>query len=115
MTWLKCSDDYADGCVQLTDAEYRTLHEALLWVMRREDGPRFRKRELHRFAETNDPESAMSRLVALGYVADYVDHYEVLYHYEWQQEPDVIVRRRKKDAARQRRKRRRDVGLPEDD
>ena len=51
MVWLKCSDDYSDGCISLTDAEYRTLHEALLWVMRREVGPRFPKRELRRFAD----------------------------------------------------------------
>jgi hypothetical protein len=111
MTWLKCSDDYGDGCLSLDDAEYRTLHEALLWVMRREVGPSFPKRELMRFAETADPETAMAGLVRKGFVAERPTDYEVLFHMQHQVEPEVIARRRENDAERQRRKRRKAAGL----
>ena len=100
----------------LSDAAYRTHDEALLWVMRREVGPRFPKHELRRFAETSDPETAARELVACGFWIDHDgDGFEVLHHMEHQVEPEVIARRREMDAERQRKARLKKAGLADSD
>ena len=113
MVWVKKSDDFSDECaaVSLSDAAYRTHDEGLLWVMRRETGARFPKRELRRFAETADPETAVRELIDCGFWRDHGDSYEVVHHMQHQVEPEVIAARRANDAERQRRVRRKLAGL----
>src|SRR5215207_6648196 len=115
--WLKKSDDFSEECAHLSDAAYRTHDEALLWVMRREIGPRFPKRELKRLAETKtgNPDAAARELVARGFWLDHGTEYEVVHHMEHQPEPEVLTRRREMEAERQRRARLKKAGLDPDD
>ena len=111
MTWTKLTDDYGDQHAQLSDAAFRTHTEGLLWVMRRERGARFPKRELRRFAETPQPEDAAAELVVANLWADHGTEYEVVAQYGDQVEPEVIARRRENDAARQRKARLKKAGI----
>ena len=111
MTWLKLPDDFDDSADDLTDAAYRTHVNALLYVMRRETGPRFPKRKLRLFAGTSDPDAAVPELLACAFWKDHGDEYEVVHGMEHQPEPEVLAKRRADDAERQRRKRRVDAGL----
>jgi hypothetical protein len=116
MTWLKKSDEFSDECRNLSDAAYRTHDEGLLWVMRRENGGRFPKRELHRFAETLDPDKAAAELVAAGFWRDHGREFEIVHHMHHQVEIAVLIKRRENTAERTRRWRRREAGFaPEDD
>lgn len=112
MTWVKISDDFAEDCSSLSDAAFRTHVEALGWVMRRERGARFPKRELRRFTETRgDGEAAARELVEKGYWAEQGEEWEVVHSYANQPEPEVIAARRAADAERQRRARLRAAGI----
>lgn len=114
MTWTKLSDDFADQCADLTDAAFRTHVEGLAWTMRRETGGRITERDLRRFAECDNPETAAAELVRGGYWMPDPSGWRIVHHMEYQPEPDVIARRRAMDAARQRRKRRKAAGLDTD-
>lgn len=107
MTWTKLSDDFSDQCRDLTDAAFRTHVEGLLWTMRRETGGQISHRDLLRFAECADPETAVAELVAVGWWSTTPGGWQIQHHMEHQPEPDVIDARRRLAAERQRRKRRR--------
>jgi hypothetical protein len=113
--WLKNSDDYPEDCARagLSDAAYRTHHEALCWVMRRENGGHISKRDVQRFAESDLADEAVEDLVACGFWRAVAGGYEVVFHLEHQPEPDVIQARREAAAERQRRHRRARLGLPD--
>lgn len=113
MTWLKLSDDYSDDCarVELSDAAYRTHTEALNWVMRRETGGRLTHRDVRRFAESENAETAIKELLDAGFWEVTAYGYRVVHHMEHQPEPDLIERRRELTAERVRRHRRKKAGL----
>lgn len=113
MTWLKLSDDFGDECARadLSDAAMRTHVEGLLWCMRRETGGALTKRDVRRFAETADPDAAVTELVNSGFWIREGDGYRVVQHMEHQPEPDVIDRRRSLTADRVRKHRRKRAGL----
>jgi type II secretory pathway component HofQ len=115
MGWLQLSDDCGDECRNLSDAAFRTHIEGLLWAMRRENGGRFPKRELCRFAETSDPDKAVTELVSAGWWLDLIEDYRVVHDMQYQTEPKVLAKRRAATAERTRRWRRKAAGLPEDD
>jgi hypothetical protein len=115
VSWLKKSDDFGRDCRDLSDAAYRLHDEGLLWVMYRENGGRFPKRELYWFAGTLDPDKAVAELLACGFWLDLVTDYEIKHHMEHQTEPEVMRKRRENDAKRQRARRRKAVGLPAED
>jgi hypothetical protein len=111
MTWLKKSDDYADHCEDLSDAAYRTLDEALLYVMRRETGPRFPKHKLRKFATSRGRKRAAAELVTGGFWLDHGDDYEVLYHMEHQPEHELLAKKRSNASERTRQWRRRQAEM----
>jgi hypothetical protein len=113
MTWLKLPDEFDDQCEDLSDSAYRLHVNALVWVMRRELGPRFPKRKLRLFAQTTDPDTDVTELVSRGFWLDLISDYEVVYGMEHQPEPEVLAKRRADAAERQRRYRRKQVGLPD--
>lgn len=114
--WVKTSDAYPDRCaaVDLSDAAYRTHHEAISWVMRRENGPLISKRDVDRFAESPMADAAVVELLDAGFWRPAAGGYEVVMGMEHQPEPEVIEARRMADAERQRRSRRKRAGLPDD-
>ena len=114
MTWLKLSDNYSDGTQHLSDAAFRAHVEALLWVMRREQGPVLTHRDVRRALDTDNGEEAVTELVACGFWREVPSGYEVCYHMEHQPEPEVIAARRANDAERQRRRRLRSARIDDD-
>jgi hypothetical protein len=103
MGWLQLSDDFPDECGNLSDAAFRTHVEGLVWAMRRENGGRFPKRELFRFAEVIDPDKAGVELVAAGWWLDLDEDYRILHQMNYQTEPAVLAKRRADTAERTRR------------
>ncbi len=105
MTWLKTSDDYPDDCARagLSDAAYRTHHEALSWTMRRETGGAISVRDVRRFAETTDPDAAIAELVACGFWEPDDDGYRIVHHMDHQPTPDELEQRRALRRERDRR------------
>lgn len=83
MTWAKTGAEFPDDCanVGLSDAAYRTHHEAICWLFKIEQlDCRIPKRLLRRFTGSDDHHRAVSELVALGWWQDRQDHYEVTRH-----------------------------------
>jgi hypothetical protein len=112
MTWTKLSDDFGDQCADLSDAAFRTHVEGLLWAMRRENGGVLTARDVRRFGESQDAQTAVSELVARGFWDATGDNgYLVRHGMGVQIEPDVIAARRRADAERQARKRHKAAGL----
>lgn len=111
MTWLKTSDDFPDQCADLSDAAYRTHHEALSWAMRRENGGRIPYREVKRLAESDDAQRAVMELVNLGFWEDDGGAYVVKHHMEHQPEPELIAKRRELSAERKRKSRLKQAGI----
>lgn len=111
MTWLKTSDDFPDQCCGLSDAAYRTHHEALSWAMRRENGGRIPYREVKRFAESTASHAAVQELIEKGFWHDDGTAYQLIHHMEHQPEPEVLARRREQAAERQRKNRLKKAGI----
>ena len=111
MTWLKTSDDFPDQCATLSDAAYRTHHEALSWAMRRETGGFISERDIRRFAESESASEAVKELLDREFWEPAAGGYRIIHHMEHQPEPDVIRKRRENTARRVRRFRRKQVGL----
>lgn len=111
MTWTKFGDEHSDEARDLTDAEYRTHSEALIWSNRRLLDFRVPKRDLRRLAESPDAEQAVKGLIAKGWWAEDGDCWFVgLVHPEWQLERVVVLKRREASALRQRRSRLHRIG-----
>jgi hypothetical protein len=113
--WLKVSDDFPDQSANLSDAEFRTHVEGLAWAMRRENGGSFPAREVKRFAESPDAETAVDGLLACGFWSQDGDILSIRHHMEHQVEPEVIAKRRADNAERQRRHRRKAAKLNDAD
>jgi hypothetical protein len=103
MTWLKTGQEFpleAAG-VGLSDAAYRTHHEALCWVMFRESGPKITERDVLRFAESADFERAVKELVDVGFWKAIPGGYQIVHSMEHQPLPKEIKQQRRDAAARQ--------------
>lgn len=113
MTWLKLSDDYADELARfdLSDAAFRTHTEALLWVMRRETGGHLAERDVARFADSAQADSAVNELCAHGLWERAGPDYIVRFHMEHQPDPEVLAARRASTAKRVQKHRRKQAGL----
>lgn len=113
VTWTKLSDDFGDDAARyrLSDAEFRTHVEGLLWVNRRETDGIITDRDIKRFAESRDTETAVLGLLQKGLWARRGPDIEIIHHLEHQIEHAVLAKRRAGNAERQRRKRLRDAGL----
>jgi hypothetical protein len=106
VTWTKLGDEFSDEARDLTDAEYRTHSEALIWSNRRGLDLVIPKRDLKKFAESPDAETATEGLIAKDWWADEGDAWNVGLRFpEWQLESVVIRQRKEANALRVRRSR----------
>jgi hypothetical protein len=111
MTFTTLGDEFSDEARDLTDAEYRTHVDALCWSNRRLLDLLIPKRDVRRFAETADPDAAISGLVAKGWWEDRGEAWYVgLVFPEWQQERADVERRQEAAAQRSRRWRKHRLG-----
>ena len=106
MTWTKLGDELGGEARDLTDAEFRTHIEALLWSNQRLLDLYVPRRDLRRFAETADPAAAAAGLVAKGWWQPAGDGWYVGVRFpEWQLERTVVEYRKDSAALRKRRQR----------
>lgn len=106
MTWTKLGDEFSDAAAPLSDAAFRTHVEALCWSNRRLLDLTISKRELKRFAETDNPNAAAKELVTAGWWEDRGDDWWIGSRFaDWQVEASVIEQRRADTALRVRRHR----------
>lgn len=114
MNWTKFGDEYPAEARELTDAEWRTHGEALMWSSWRLLDLRIPKKDVRRFAEYDSAVSldvVIAGLVAKGWWRDDgTEWYIGLIHPEWQRDKDEVLAQRSKDAARQKRLRRHKAG-----
>lgn len=111
MTWTKLGEEWPDAARELTDAAYRTHTEALCWSNRRGLDLHIPKRDLKRFAETDDPDTAIKNLIATGWWQDCGDVWFVGVQFaDWQLESAVVNKRRDDTALRVRRHRMHEAG-----
>jgi hypothetical protein len=105
MVWTKLDDRYGDDCAPLSDAAFRTHTEALNWTMRRETEGRITTRDLRRFAETAEPDTAVAELVEHDFWEDHDsgDGWTILRDIHYQRTKDQIAADREATAERQRR------------
>ncbi|MCW2736103.1 hypothetical protein [Nocardioides sp.] len=83
MTWTKTGDEFADDCanVDLSDAAYRTHHEAISWLYRVERiDCRVPTRLVPRFAGSPHVELAIQELVNHGWWRINQQDYEIVHH-----------------------------------
>jgi hypothetical protein len=105
MVWAKLDDTYGDDCAPLSDAAFRTHTEGLGWTMRRVTEGRITQRDLRRFAETKDPDTAVAELVETGWWEAHQDGdgWTILHDMGCQRTKDQIEADRVANAERQRR------------
>ncbi|NUL43752.1 hypothetical protein F7P69_00860 [Cellulosimicrobium funkei] len=112
MTWLKLGDEFTRDTARagLSDAAFRTHVEALAFALDRENDGRMRRRDVLRFAETEDPGAAVDELMDAGlWEMDGPDGLRVVHHMEHQPSSANLSDKRANDARRQQRKRERDA------
>ena len=112
MTWTKFGDEYPAEASELTDAEWRTHGEALMWSNSRLLDFHIPKKHVRRFAETDeDIDTVIAGLVARKWWRDDGATWFIgIIHPEWQRDADEVRAIRAKDAARQKRNRRHRAG-----
>ncbi len=99
MTWTKLEEEWPDAAREMTDAAFRTHVEALCWSNRRGLDLHIPKRDLKRFAETDDPETAVKNLIAAGWWQDCGDKWFIGVQFaDWQLPATVVEHRRKQSA-----------------
>ena len=107
MNWTKFGDEYPAEARELTDAEWRTHGEALMWSSWRLLDLHIPKKDVRRFAEYDSDISldvVTAGLVAKGWWRDDGDEWYVgLIHPEWQRDADEVRTDRAKAAARMKR------------
>ncbi len=106
MTWTKLGEEWSDAARELSDAAFRSHVEALCWSNRRGLDLLIPKRDLRRFAETDDPDTAVKDLVAAGWWQDCGDAWFIGVQFaDWQLESTVVAKRREQSALTTRRSR----------
>lgn len=83
MTWVKTGTEFPDDAldVELSDAAYRTHHEAVTWLYKVERNDCYISgAALRRFAGSPHAEIAVQELVALGWWRIHQQGYEVVHH-----------------------------------
>jgi hypothetical protein len=113
MTWSKTGESFCDdlALAGLSDAAYRTHHEAISWIYRVEAmNLRIPQNLVRRFAGSRDYEDAIRELVSAGFWADSDDVYVIVHHAAIiRQSITAQIQKRAADAERQRRKRAREA------
>lgn len=109
MTWVKTGTEFSDDIASagLSDAAYRTHHEALTWLYRIErDDMRVPKHLVRRFAGSDQHEIAVKDLVAAGFWTDDGDAWVVEHHASvLRQSMAAQHKHRERERERQARKR----------
>ena len=83
MTWTKTGTEFPGQCADdaLSDAAYRTHHEAISWLYSVEKmSLRIPKRLVRRFAASDDYADACLELVIVGYWKDRGAEWEIIHH-----------------------------------
>jgi hypothetical protein len=107
VSWTKLGAEFPDEIGPLSDAAFRTHVEALCWSNRRLLDLVIPKRDVRRFAETADPESAVAELVVADWWADRGDCWYIGQRFpDWQRDRSQVMHRRRQLAAAQLRRRR---------
>jgi hypothetical protein len=95
VTWTKLGDEFPDEAHDLIDAEHRTHVDALCWSNRRGLDLYVPKRDLRRFAESPDAETAVKGLIVKGWWEDRGDSWYIGLRFpEWQRERAQVEHRR---------------------
>jgi hypothetical protein len=114
LNWTKFGDEYPVEARELTDAEWRTHGEALMWSNFRLLDLHIPKKDVRRFAEYDSDvplDDIIVGLVAKKWWRDDGDEWYVgLVHPEWQRDSDEVLADRAKAAARMKRIRRHKAG-----
>ena len=111
MTWTKLGDEFGPEAHDLTDAEFRTHVEALGWSNWRLLDLNVPKRDVLRFAESQDAAAAVEGLAAKGWWKDCGDYWHIgLRFAEWQRERSQVEARRVYLAEAKRRSRKHKAG-----
>ena len=106
MTWTKLGDEFGPESAGLTDAEFRTHVEALIYSNWRLLDLHVPKSEVRRFAGSADAEAAVDGLVVKGWWDDRGDAWHVGVRFgEWQRDRAQVEARRAYLAEAQRRSR----------
>ena len=111
VTWTKLGDEWPIEARDLTDAEYRTQVDALCWSNLRLLDSLVPKRDVRRFAETDDPGTAVKGLVVKGWWENRGDSWYIGLRFpEWQLEREQVEARKADNRLRQKRSRLHKVG-----
>jgi hypothetical protein len=111
VTWTKLGDEYGIEARDLTDAEFRTHTEALVWSNYRLLDLHIPKRDVMRFAESAAAADAVEGLAVKGWWEDRGDSWYIgLRFADWQAEKADTDRRRELAALRTRRWRKHKLG-----
>lgn len=112
MNWTKFGDEYPVEARELTDAEWRTHGEALMWSNLNGLDLRIPKNHVRRFAETSVPiDIVTAGLEDKGWWrSEGREWYIGIVHPEWQSSSEGLRIDRDKAAARMRRVRRHNKG-----
>jgi hypothetical protein len=104
--WTRLGDEFAFESQDLTDAEFRTHVEALMWSNWRGLDLLIPKGNLARFPESPDAEVAAVGLLAKGWWEDRGDCWYVGLRFpEWQRQRAAIEQEREAEVLRARQKR----------
>lgn len=101
MTWTKIGDEFVDDAADLTDAAVRTHIEALAWSNRRLLDLVVPKRDLRRFAFSEDAEQAVEQLLEAGWWQDLGETWSLTYRPDWQQSREQVEVRRETNLRAQ--------------
>ncbi|SRR5260221_10215563 len=111
MTWTKLGDEFLPESADLTDGEFRTHIEALVWSSWRMLDLYVPKNEVRRFARSTDPEGDIDGLIVKGWWEDRGNCWYIGVRFaEWQLERSVTQKRRDQAALRKRRQRMHEAG-----
>ena len=116
MTWAKTGAEFPDECGRdsLSDAAYRTHHEAISWAYSVEQmSLRVPKRLMRHIAYSEDYQDACLELVLLGYWQDRDSEWEIVHHAEVIRS-SIGAKRRQREAERLKKRRQRGKRKPRD-
>lgn len=111
MTWTRTGAEFTEECARddLSDAAYRTHHEAITWVSGVEQmSLRIPKRIVRRFAGSDSYQDACKELVHLGYWRDHAadGEYQIVHHADTVRK-SIGAQQRQREQAKERQRRHR--------
>jgi hypothetical protein len=92
--WVKLGDEFVDDAADLPDAAVRTFIEMLAWSNRRGLDLIVPKRDLRRFAFSENAEEAIAELISTGWLISDEHTWQIVYRPEWQKTAQWVETRR---------------------